>query len=483
MNGMTRIRRRAVAAAAAVLGTLAVAGGARAQVLDRSHRPVAPPAAPFRLPAVEMRTLRNGIPVAVIQNHQLPIVAVRAVIEAGALLEPADRAGLAGLVGGMLVEGTTTRTADQLAEAFADLGTPVTPQGFTTVKANLGPALELMGDMLMHPAFPQAALARNQANTVAQLRRLREQPGFLADHLFNSVLFGAAHPYARVPTEQTVGGITRADLVAFHSDWYRPQNVKLVVVGDVTPDAAVRQLERVFGGWAAGGKTARYDVPAPRPQAATTIYLLDRPSSPQSTVIVGQAGPPRDTPDYYALETMNTVFGGLSGARLNSNLRERHAFTYGANTGLQWRRPPQVSTLRGQSDIVAAKTDSAIVEWLGELRGIRGERPISPTELDFARVNRTAGLPLRFETVTQVAGAVADLLQNGIPTDFYDRYAQNILRLSGADLTAAAAKYLDPQRSVIVVVGDRRVVEPGLRALNVAPVVVVDENGNPVTAG
>jgi predicted Zn-dependent peptidase len=221
-------------------------------------------------------------------------------------------------------------------------------------------------------------------------------------------------------------------------------------------------------------------VPAPRPPAPTTIYLLDRPNSPQSTVLVGQAGPSRDTPDYYALETMNTVFGGLSGSRLNGNLREKHAFTYGAFAGLQWRRVPQVSTLRGQSDIVAAKTDSALVEWMGELRGIRGERPVTPAELEFAKNNRTAGLPLRFETVTQVAQEVANLLQSGVPVDFWNGYAQNIGRLSGADLSAAATKYLDPQQSVIVVVGDRRVIESKLRALNLAPVVVVDENGSPV---
>jgi zinc protease len=475
------IRMARLACAVAVLAGTAAAGASAQTPLDRSKRPVPPAAAPFRLPAVEMRTLRNGIPVAVIQNHQLPIVAVRAVIDAGALLEPAERAGLAGMVGQMLAEGTTTRTADQLAEAFADLGTQVSPQGFTTITPNLDRSLELLGDMLMHPAFPDSALARTRANTVASLRRAREQPGFLADHLFNSVLFGADHPYARVPTEQTVGAITRADLVAFHSDWYRPQNVKLVIVGDVTPDQAVARLERVFGGWPAGGKTARYDVPAARPAGATTIYLLDRPNSPQSTVFVGQVGPSRDTPDYFALETMNTAFGGLSGARLNSNLREKHAFTYGANSGLVWRRAPQASTIRGSSDIVAAKTDSAIAEWLGELRGIRGERPVTDAELAFAKNNRTAGLPLRFETVTQVAGAVADLLQNGIPTDFYNSYAQNIERLGGADLTAAAAKYLDPQKSVIVVVGDRKVVEPGLRALGI-PVVIVDENGNPVTS-
>lgn len=476
---MTTTRARRALVAAVALAALAPAAGAHAQPLDRSRRPVATAATPFRLPPVETRTLSNGISVAVIQNHQLPVVAVRAVIESGSLLEPADRAGLSGLVNQMLSEGTTTRTADQLAEAFADLGNSVTPQGFTTVTGNLDRSLELMADMLMRPAFPEAALTRIKANTVANLRRAREQPSFLADRVFNSILFGAQHPYARVPTEQTVGAITRADLASFHGDWFRPQNVKLVVVGDITPDAAVQRLERAFGAWPAGGKTASYDVPAAPAAKATTIYLLDRPNSPQSTVIVGQVGPSRDTQDFYALETMNTVFGGLSGSRLNGNLRERHAFTYGANSGLQWRRVPQVSTLRGQSDIVAAKTDSAISEWLGELRGIRGAQPVTPAELDFAKNNRTAGLPLRFETVTQVSLEVASLLQIGVPLDFYGSYASRIERLSGTDLSGIATKYLDPQQSVIVVVGDRRVIEPGLRALNL-PLVVVDENGAPV---
>lgn len=479
MSTLSRAAWRLSVAAALLAATVPAA--VHAQPLDRSRRPAATPAAPFRLPPVEMRTLRNGIPVAVIRYPQLPIVAVRAVIDAGALLEPPGKAGLAGMVSGMLVEGTTTRSADQLAEAFADLGTSVTPQGFTTVTRNLDRALALMGDMLMNPAFPEDALARNKANSVAQLRRLREQPSFLADRVFNSVLFGTEHPYASTPTEQTVGGINRADLAAFHGDWYRPQNMKLVVVGDITPADAVARLERVFGVWPAGGKTARYDVPAARPSAPTTIYLLDRPNSPQSTVRIGQVGPPRDTPDYFALEAMNTVYGGISAARLNSVLRERHAYTYGAGNALQWRRPPQVSTIRGQSDIVAAKTDSAIIQWLGEIRGIRGERPVTDAELMAAKTNRTAGLPLRFETVTQVAFQVADLLQNGIPTDFYNSYAENINRLGGADLSQVASKYLDPQKSVIVVVGDRRVIEPGLRALNM-PIVIVDENGNPVAS-
>ncbi|HKP76616.1 MAG TPA: pitrilysin family protein [Longimicrobiaceae bacterium] len=477
----TTIRARRIVAAAVALGVATTAAGAHAQPLDRSHRPVAPPASPFRLPAVEQRALSNGIPVYVIQYHQLPVVSVRAVTDVSSLLEPADRAGLYSLVVQMLSEGTTTRTADQLAEAFADLGNQVTPQGFTTITPNLDRSLELMADMLMHPAFPEAALARIKANSAATLRRLREQPGYLADRVFAAELYGAEHPYARYPSEQTMAAATRADLVSFHSDWYRPQNVKLVVVGDVTPDAVLPRLERAFGGWPAGGKKAEFNVPAPKPAAPTTIYLLDRPNSPQSTVIVGQVGPGRDTPDYYALETMNTVFGGLSGSRLNSNLRERHAFTYGANAGLQWRRVPQVSAIRGSSDIVAAKTDSAIAEWLGEIRGIRGERPVTQAELDFAKNNRTAGLPARFETVTQVAFEVANLLQSAVPVDFFNSYAENINRLSGPELQAVASKYLDPAQSVIVVVGDRRVIEPGLRGLNL-PIVIVDENGNPVTS-
>jgi predicted Zn-dependent peptidase len=451
-----------------------------AQMLDRSKRPVAPPPAPFTFPKLESRTLPNGIQVTVVENHELPVVAVRAVIEGGPLVDPAGKEGLYGLMTGMLREGTATMTADQLSEAFADLGNSVNPTGFTTITRNLDRSLDLMGDMLMHPAFPQAAIDRQKANTITNLQRAKEQPQFVAQRLFSSILYGEGHPYQRAATEQSVGSLTRDDLVKFHDEYARPQNVRLVIVGDVTPAYVMPRLERAFGKWEKGGTTVAYQVPPPKPAAKTTIYLYDRPNSPQSVVTMGQVGPSRSSDDFYALEVMNTIFGQLSGSRLNQNLREQHAFTYGVNSFWQWRRAPEVGTFASSSSIVAPKTDSAIVEWLMELRGIRGERPVTDKELDFARTNRVAGLPASLESNDQVAGAIVTILQNNLPPDYYQQYVRRISTITGADVASAASKYIDPENTAIVIVGDRKVIEPGLRAANVAPIVIVDESGKPI---
>jgi zinc protease len=451
-----------------------------AQMLDRSKRPVAPPAAPFTFPKLEGRTLPNGIQVTIVENHELPVVAVRAVIEGGALIDPAGKEGLYGLMTGMLREGTATMTADQLAEAFADLGNSVNPTGFTTITRNLDRSLDLMGDMLMHPAFPQPAIDRQKANTITNLQRAKEQPQFVAQRLFSTILYGDGHPYQRAATEQSVGSLTRDDLVKFHAEYARPQNVRLVVVGDVTPAYVMPRLARAFGKWEKGGTTVAYQVPAPKPAAKTTIYLFDRPNSPQSVVTIGQVGPSRSSEDFYALEVMNTIFGQLSGSRLNQNLREQHAYTYGANSFWQWRRSPEVATFASSSSIVAPKTDSAVAEWMKELRGIRGARPVTDKELDFARTNRVAGLPATLESNDQVAGAVVTILQNNLPADYYQQYVRRISTITGAEVTAAATKYIDPDDMAIVIVGDRKVIEAGLRAANVASIVVVDESGKVV---
>ncbi len=466
---------RLVAASAALIAATATLG---AQELDRSKRPTPPPAAPYKFPKVESRTLGNGIPVAIVENHDLPIVAVRVVVDGGSRLDPVGKEGVYQLLMTMLREGTTTVTADQLAETFADLGNTVSPTGFTTITRNVPRSLELMGDMLMHPALPQVAFDRQKANLVTSLQRAKDQPSNLANRIMARVLYGSGHPYERLASEQSVAAITRDNLVSFHSQYLRPQNVKLVVVGDVRTAPMMAQLERVFGAWERGGAKAALDVPQPKSVATTTIYLYDRPNSPQSTVMIGRIGPTRATPDFYALETMSTVLGALSGSRLNQTLRERRAFTYGVRDTIQWRRAPEPSTFAGSSDIVATKIDSALALWIQELRDIRSTRPPTEAEMEFARTNRVAGLPRQLDPIDALATRLAAMLDSNLPFDFYEQYIARISKLSAGDVTAAAKRYLDPEHLAIVVIGDRKQIEPTLRAANIAPIVFVDENGN-----
>ena len=452
----------------------------QAQELDRSKRPPSGPPASLRVPAIQMRSLRNGIKVAVLEQHELPVVSVRVVVDAQALLDPAGKEGVASLTSQMLSEGTTTRSADQLAEAFADLGNTVRPDGFTTVTANLDSSLVLLADMLLHPAFPQASLDRIRQNSLAALKRSKGQPNFLARRVFVNAVWGNGHPYERTTTEQSLAAITRDDLVAFHGRYYRPQNVKIVVAGDITPAVAVAKIEKALGRWPAGGFKSRYVIPPAKPMAPGTIYLYDRPNSPQSVMLVGTTGPARNTPDFYAIDLMNTVLGGAFSSRMNLNLREAHSFTYGASTGFTYRMTPQPGEFVAASPVATPKTDSALVEMLKELRDIRGTRPLTAAELSFARSSATKSLPLNFETVDQIAGAGALVLREGLPLDYFNTLSARYRGVTAAQANAAAKKYIDPAKLAIVIVGDRKQIEAALRASKVGPVVVVDENGKEV---
>ena len=461
---------------------LVAAASAGAQGVDRTKQPPAGPAPTVHLPSMQRRTLSNGIPVVLFENHELPIVSVQAVVDVDGLLDPPGEEGLVAVLQQMLPEGTTTRTADQLAGAFSDLGSVVRPTGFTTLTSKVDSSLMLMGDMLMHPSFPEASLQRIRANQIAALRRSAEQPAYIAQRVFANAVYGTGHPFERVRTEASLNAITRQSLVAFHDAFYRPQNVQIVMAGDIKADAAVAKLEKVFGQWASGGKRAVHDVPPVKPAAPTTVYLYDRPGSPQSVLFAGEMGPPRDTPDYYALEVMNADIGGMFNSRLNLDLREKHAYTYGANSGFEFRPPPMPSTFIASSAVTTAKTDSAVMDMVQDIEGLRGAQPITPDELTLARDNLTESLPLRFEGISSQTAAVAGLLRDHLPLDYWDRYSSNVDRVNAADVTAVANKYIDPSHLAIVVGGDRKQVEDKLRAANVAPVVVVDMQAKPVPA-
>ncbi len=452
----------------------------QAQQVDRTRQPPAGAPVVLRIPAMQMRALKNGIKLGVLEQHEIPLVAVRVVVDAAPVLDPLGKDGVAALTAVMLGEGTTTRTADQLAEAFADLGNGVSPNGFTTVTANVDSSLALLADMLLHPAFPAASLERLRQNNLANIKRLKDNPQYIARRVEANILWGTGHPYERTVSEQSLAAITRDDLVVFHGRYYRPQNVKFVVSGDIAPAVALAKLEAAFGKWPAGGFKARYTIPEAKSAASGTIYLYDRPNSPQSILLVGATGPARTSADYYAIDLMNTALGGAFSSRLNLNLREKHSFTYGANTGFQYRLPPQPGEFIASSAVAAPKTDSALVEMMRELREIRGARPLTVAELQFAKSSETKSLPLGFETIDQIASAGVNILRDGLPINYYNTISRNLRAVTLAQANASAKTYIDPAKLVIVVVGDRKEIEASLRAAKLGPVVVVDENGAPI---
>ncbi|MEO6878857.1 MAG: pitrilysin family protein, partial [Gemmatimonadaceae bacterium] len=318
--------RRLGYCALVIVGTVGAAAVAGAQTLDRSKEPVAPAAAPFKFPTTHSRTLANGLRVIVVENHALPLVTVRAVLDADSLSDPVGKEGLFALTSAMLREGTKTMSADAQAAATAELGNSVTPVRFTTITASLDGSLALMADMLENPAFPQAAFDRRKAGLLSLEQRRAELPPTLANKTFLKYLLGETDPTARsyIPSESSISSITRDDVATFYAANFRPAATTIVVVGDVQLAAAIAEVQKRFGGWTGSATPARLAAVAvvARP---TTIYLLDQPSAKQTQIAVGTTGPRRDSRDAAALDVMTYVLGAGSASRISQNLRERHS--------------------------------------------------------------------------------------------------------------------------------------------------------------
>lgn len=307
---------------------------------------------------------------------------------------------------------------------------------------------------------------------------MAQQSSLMGPQLFRSIAFGADHPYARRPDSASLAAITRDDLVAIHREYVRPENLSLVVVGDVEPSAIVARLEHAFGGLAGGGTKVTHDVPPPKPAAPTTIYLYDAPGD-SVYLYTGHLLPPKSSPDFFAVETLNTLLGGVPAtSRLAAVLRTERGFAYIANS-VAWGPPPYPATLVTAGIVAPAHADSAVMEWMRVLRGFVDRAP-SDEEMTFARGNRVGSVAIRLQTTNEMARQIGDLVGRGLPVDFMAAYGAGMARVTPADVLAAGRAYVDPDHLIVIVIGPRAKVEAGLRAANIAPVVVVDRNGHPI---
>jgi predicted Zn-dependent peptidase len=428
---------------------------------------------------VTTRTLPNGLKLVVVEQHELPLADFVLDVRTGGEADPAGKAGTASLTAGMLTEGTTSRSALEIADQAAYLGVRVgAGSGWeqSTVSlhaptAQLDSALALFADVALHPAFNAPDLERVRKVRLTALQQLRDRGPAIADRAYATALYGEQHPYGRPlsGSETSVADITRDDLVKFYATYFRPNNATLLVVGDVRPDDIERRLLALFGGWqrAEVPAVAEGTVSAPK---ATTLVLIDKPGAAQSSFRLGGIGVPRNTDDYFAIQVMNTILGGSFTSRLMQNLRETHGYTYGAGSGFSMRR--SAGPFTASAEVVSAKTDSAFIEFLKELRAIRDTVPAA--ELAKAKRYLQLGLPQDFETTGSIAFQMLPLITYGLPLNFYDTAVQRIGAVTQADVQRVARKYVDPDHLTIVIVGDRKLIEPGLRALNPGEIIIRD---------
>jgi len=463
----------------------------------RQAQPEGGPAVPFLPPRISELHLKNGVRVLLVEQHDLPIVSVRVVANAGAGDLPWEPPGAASLMGSMLELGTTTRTALQINDAYEALGAAHGTwvdwdSGGAAVKVmtdGLDRALVVLADVVMQPSFPVDELERLRARRLASIQQERSSPRAMGSNATAAAIFGRAHPYGHA-----IGGraadvekVDRDDLVRAHAVLFDPSRCAIVVAGDVTAARLRGQMDAVFGGWVrspspalAGHAAAKVVTPAPpaAPKDAPRLVWVDKPGAPQSVVRLAEVGIAKNAPDRDAVSVMNAIFGGMFSSRINLNLREAHAYTYGASSRFDARHGagPFVATANVKADATAA----SVAELFKEERAIQDD-VVTPDELAGAKQSILLALPARFETVDAVTQALADLAVYGLPLDEYAVRPARIAKITADDVKKAAKAHLHPRTLRVIVVGDRAKLEPTFDALHLGPIEARDAYGDPVT--
>ncbi len=455
---------------------------------DETWRNDVPKPGPLRtvqLPAPTSAKLPNGLTLILNERKELPIVAANLVLKTGSDGNPLDKPGLANFVAAMLDEGTSTRTAPQIADEVARLGASLntaSSMDATTVSGrslakNFPATLNLIADVVLQPSFPADEIERQRASRLNQLVQQRDNPGQVAAQVTAAALFGNRHPYGftEIGTESSVKSLGRDDMVAFWKQNFVPNNAALVVAGDISMAELQALAEKAFGGWQRGTPT----TPALGSPTTTKakVVVVDKPGSEQTQVRVATIGAPRSSPDFRPMQVMNMALGGLFSSRINMNLREAHGYTYGASSQFVFRRsagPFQVA-----SGIRTDVTAPAIVEIFKEIRGM-AEKPMTEEELRGAKTSMINSLPGAFETTLDAVGNFSNVYLYDLGLDYYTKYANEVNAVTSEQALAMAKKYLGSDRLVVIAVGDRAKIESPVRKLNLGAIERRDADGRPI---
>ncbi len=440
----------------------------------------------FALPSIEKRKLSNGLNVWIVKQNELPIVSMNLVLNSRGTLDSADRSGVSSFTANMLNQGTNTRSANDIANQLQSIGASVnagagwdsTNVSMQSLTKNLDQALAIYADVVTNPSFPATEFESNRRRLLGQLFQRKSNPTAVSDVVYNKVLYGD-QPYGRPLSgdEKSVKSLTRDDLANFYAANYRPSGNTLIVVGDVESKTLMPKLEKAFSDWKAGDVKAM-DTPASAMMGKPGIYLVDKPGAAQSSVSIGQVGVERSNPDYYPLQVMNAILGGGGSARLFMNLREDKGYTYGAYSRFTYRRG--AGPFAASAEIQTGSTKESLVEFMKELNGIRGAIPVSEAELENNKQSIIRRYPAGFETVGGISNQLANLVVYGLSDSYFNDYITNVNAVTVADVNRVANKYLDPSKMSIVIVGDRKMIEPGLKELGYT-ISILDADGNKVS--
>lgn len=426
----------------------------------RQQPPPPLPARAIKIPTAHEVTLTNGLTVAVVEDRRLPLVSYRLAFRSGDAHDPTELPGLTDTLSGLLTEGTESRTSRQIADEVARMGASLSAganSDYTTVAASslanfYDHILEMMADVTLHPSFPENEVELTKKNTIESLKQQRAQPSFLATEMVSRVMYGE-HPYSIVaPTPESINSTTRDRLVEFHRSQFVPNNAVFIVVGDVHTDQIIKQIEANFGAWSPGSVPTDA-FPAPPVRKARSAYIVDRPGSAQSNIVIANAGIPRVSPDYFPMLLMHTVLGANASSRLFMNLREEKGYTYGAYSNLDARRT--AGTFRASAEVRTPVTGDSLKEFFYELKRIRTE-PVSEKEIADAKSYLTGVFPIRLETQEGLIDQLIQIKMFDLPSDHLSTYRDHVNAVTIEQIQDVANRHIKPDEAAIVIVGDGR---------------------------
>jgi zinc protease len=404
------------------------------------------------------------------------------VFNTGSGANPVDKPGLASFTANMLQQGTAKRSAMQIADEAALLGTTVSTGanmdgssvGTSALTKNFPGMLDLLADIVLHPTFPPEEVERRRAARLAALANDRGEPNVIVSRTGVAALFGPHHPfgYDNSGTEESNKAMSRADMMNFWQTYYVPNNAALVVAGNISREQLKALATEKFGAWSVG-EAARPQIGAPETTKAR-IVIVDRPGAQQTMMRLLQLGVGRATPDYAPLEVMNSELGGLFSSRINLNLREEHGYTYGASSTFVYRRSQGYFGAGG--GIRTDATAPAVTEMFKEIRRMI-DSPMTAEELALAKDSQSRSLPGMFEASSEAAGVLSEIFLYDLSPDYYAKLPERLSAVTAADAETVAKKYLHPEQMILICVGDRAKIEPELKKLELGAIELRDADG------
>lgn len=458
----------------------------QSKIVRKNLAPVSDEILRVRLPKAVVTQLKNGLTVLILEDDRQPIVSAQLIISgAGPLYEPTELVGIAGITATMLRDGTTTRSKRQIRVEIARLGATLSSSSnfgssaafisSSGLSRNIEDWLEVMADILLRPIFPQEELDQLRERSRIRLQQQRTSSNFLARERFNKAVFGE-HPASAVSqTEESLDRMKVELITKWHQERYAPQNAILGIAGDVDSKEIVPKLDELFEEWERTEATENLPLP-PKPTEARKVYLVDRPNSTQTTLIMGNIAVDRKDSDYIPLTVMNGVLGGSAAARLFINLREEKGYTYGAYSGFSALKYP--GAWNASADVRTEVTSGAMDEFLAEIERIQLEI-VSETELDEVKRSIVAGFALSLEQPASLLrySTIREIYE--FSRDYWDQYPTQIMAVTAEDVKQVAKKYLNPDGLQIVAVGDASEIKALMHKYG--PVVMYDTDGNLVT--